>query len=346
MATRPTYEALLQLLTGETRSAFIASIQAIVDDAILQEVVKAINENNAQKAFELLGFNPAVLRPFIAAVERAYDMSGEWVAGGYPQRLQTSNGMAVFRFDSRNTRSEQWLKAKSSTLISRLTNEARDNVKTVLQTGMERGSNPRNTALDIVGRVNRQTGKREGGIVGLTPHQLNWSISLRRDLEQLSENYFTKELRDKRFDSTVRKAIDSGKPLTAEVIGKLVGRYNSNALKYRGDSIARTESLHALNAAEYESTKQIVDIGAARPKDIEREWDSAGDTRVRPDHKKMDGQKVGLDEPFTTPAGVPMMHPGDTSLGAGANDVISCRCRVKTVVNWIAAGAAKYRGEL
>jgi hypothetical protein len=49
----------------------------------------------------------------------------------------------------------------------------------------------------------------------------------------------------------------------------------------------------------------------------------------------MEGQAVGLDEPFISPTGAKMMHPGDTSLGAGGDEVIMCRCRARLKVDWL-----------
>lgn len=334
MAKRPTLEALLKLLTAEMQSAFLLAIQNTVDQVVLNEVIDAIVAGDAEKAFELLGFNPGALRPITNAIERVYERSGEWTAEGYPRQP----GYPYFRFDVKNPTAEKWVRDKSSQLITNLTDEARTNVKTTLEDGVQRGRNPRNTALDIVGRVNRQTGKREGGTIGLTVNQESWVRSFRTNLDQLSEDYFTKELRDKRFDPAVRKAVQTGKPLSADVVDKLVNRYRANALKYRGEMIARTESIHAFNAAELESARQVVATGAVREKDVKREWDSAGDRKVRPAHKAMDGQQVGLDEPFRSPDGAFLMYPGDTTLGAPARDVINCRCRVKTVIDWIAGG--------
>lgn len=330
MARSLTIDALLKLLTAEMQSAFLMAVQGVVDSVVLQQVIDAIVAGDADKAFELLGFNPAALRPITAAIERMYEQSGNWTAEGYPRQP----GYPVFRFDVRSPNAEKWIKDKSSELISRLTDEARINVKSTLETGIIRGQNPRNTALDIVGRIDRQTGKREGGVIGLTVGQESWARSFRMNLEQLSEDYFTKQLRDKRFDGTVRKAIDSGKPLPTDVIDKLVARYRASALKYRGETVARTESIHAFSVAELESARQIVATGAVRQKDVKREWDSAGDRRVRPAHKDMDGQQVGLDEPFRSPDGALLMYPGDTTLGAPARDVVNCRCRVKTVIDW------------
>lgn len=334
MARKPTtLEALLKLLTAEMQSAFLAAIQGVVDQVVLQQIIDAVAAGDADRAFELLGFNPAALRPLTAAIERIYERSGNWTAEGYPRQP----GYPVFRFNVRAPDAEKWVKDKSSELVTRLTDDVRTNIRSTLEDGVQRGVNPRNTALDIVGRINRQTGKREGGLVGLSVPQETWVRSFRTNLEQLNEGYFEKALRDKRFDGTVRKAIDSGKPLPRDVIDKLVSRYRDNALKYRGEMIARTESIHAFNVAELESAKQVLATGAVRQKDIMREWDSAGDRRVRPAHKLMDGQRVGLDEPFRAPDGSLLMYPGDTTLGAPGKETINCRCRVKTTIDWIGA---------
>lgn len=328
-----TFDALLKLLTGNIRTSFLFAIQDIVDRVVLQQLTDAIIAGDAEKAFELIGFNTAAMRPITAAIESVYERSGNWTADTYPHQP----GFPFFRFNVKSENAEKWVKEKSSELITRLTEEARANVRTSIESGIQQGRNPKNTALDIIGRINPQTKKREGGVIGLTVNQEFWVRSFRNNLEQLSADYFTKELRDKRFDSIVKKAIDSRTPLSPEVIDKLLTRYRSNALKHRGEMIARTESIGAFNVAELESARQVVLTGAVRQKDVSREWDSAGDSRVRPEHKVMDGQKVGLDEPFVTPEGYRLMHPGDTSLGAPARTVIACRCRVKTKIDWIGA---------
>ena len=52
------------------------------------------------------------------------------------------------------------------------------------------------------------TGRRTGGIQGL-PNSKASGLNARDELSGLNANYFTRELRDKRFDKTVRAAIDN-----------------------------------------------------------------------------------------------------------------------------------------
>jgi hypothetical protein len=339
MAQRLTLEQLLALLSSDLQAAFLASIQSIMDTALVGELVAAIEEGNAQRAYEILGFNAAALRPLTAAIQRVFERSGDWTTEQYPRQP----GYPIFRFDVRNPRAEEWIRAKSSELVTRISEDARNNVRETLQDGITRGVNPRQTALNIIGRVDQGTGQRVGGVIGLTQQQEGWVRSLRTYLAQGSDRYFDLTLRDKRFDSTVRAAFDSGKPLSADMIEKLVTRYTSSALRHRGEMIGRTESLLAFNTAEYESTRQVIDTGAVTESDVEREWDSAGDRRVRPTHVQMDGQKRGIGEPFVSPSGARMMHPGDRSLGAPSSEIILCRCQARTSIDWIGAALRRMR---
>lgn len=344
MARRPTLrqqiDALLTLFGDNIRDSFLAAFQDITDRVILSDLTREIQRGDAEAAFRVLGFSDAAMRPITAQIEAAFEQGGNFTASTYPKRLRTANGRGVFRFDVRNSRAEAWLRDHSSQLVTRLSEDTRNNVRNVLEDGMQRGSNPRVVALDIAGRIDNATGHRVGGIVGLSQQQEGWVRNTRRDLEDLDPNYFSRELRDKRFDRIVQRAIDKGEPLDRETITKLVDRYKDKALKYRAEMIARTEALQSLNRAEYESAKQAVDIGAVRLQDVSKHWDSAGDTRVRYTHSAMDHkyekQGVGLDEPFVSPSGARMLHPGDTSLGAPADEIIACRCRQRIAIDWFA----------
>ena len=57
-------------------------------------------------------------------------------------------------------------------------------------------------------------------------------------------------------------------------------------------------------------------------------WDATGDARTRPAHMAMEGQERSIEEPFNSPTGARLKHPGDSSLGAGPADTVMCRCYV------------------
>jgi uncharacterized protein with gpF-like domain len=326
--------ALIASMTAEVRDAFLAAISAVSDGVIANELAEAIEAGRFDRVFALLNIAAPVFRPVTRALETAFERFADWKSETFPKRVKTPSGSMMFRFDMSNERAERWLKNQSSGLITRIEDETRSNIRNIMTAGMQAGRNPRNVALDIVGRYDSLTGKRVGGIIGLTKNQETWVRSARTKLEQLDDSYFDMKLRDARFDATVQKAIASGKPLPAEIVDKLITRYKDNALKARAENIARSEIALSVNQSEHEATKQAVDSGAIRAQAVTREWDSAGDGRVRPAHKLMDGQRVGLDEAFVAPDGQKLMFPGDASLGASADLTNSCRCRVKTIIDW------------
>lgn len=329
-------EALVTRLVPRLRDVFLAAMQSVGNDAILRDVIRAIELGDLQAAYRAIGFNDAAMRPITKMIEDAFEQGGVTVGETFPKYLNTPSGRTVFRFDVRNSRAEAWLRENSSRLVVEIGEDVRQVVRNTVEQGIQAGNNPRNVALDLIGRIDPATGKRMGGSVGLTSQQAGWVARANMQLANLDPAYLTRNLRDKRFDGVFTRAIADGKPLPADVREKMVTRYRNRVLKYRGDTIARTEMLRALNQSEFEALKQAVDMGALQNNQVRRVWDNSGDFRVRPSHRLMEGQKVGLDEPFIFPGGGAAMYPGDASLGAPPEEVIQCRCKARTEVDWLA----------
>lgn len=323
-------EALAKFAPALQR-AFIEAMQRITDDAILAQLVEAIKAGDAEAAWRAIGYQQSVMNGFIATLTTTFEHGGVMMMASLPKYTADATGIkTALRFNIRDQRAEAWLAEHSSSLIQQIEDDIRVNVRSTLADGLAAGRNPNSTALDIIGRYNAQTGHREGGIVGLSQQQEGWARSARVKLETLDKSYFDLMLRDKRFDSTVQAAIDSGEPLPAETVERLVTRYRDRALKYRGEAIGRSETLAALNRSEYESVRQAMEQSDLPLAATTKEWDTAGDSDVRHSHAEMDGQIVGIDEPFVSPVtGARLMHPGDGSLGAPARELVFCRCRVK-----------------
>ncbi len=90
-----------------------------------------------------------------------------------------------------------------------------------------------------------------------------------------------------------------------------------DAQGYRSTLIARTETTRAAGWGNVTAFKE----GGAEAK----EWVATRDNRTRDDHDEMDGQVVGIDEPFETPGGEDGDHPGDFDDPA---EDCNCRCTV------------------
>lgn len=207
--------------------------------------------------------------------------------------------------------------------------------------GLARGINPRTTALQIVGRIGAN-GRRSGGIVGLTTQQASYVANAREELSSLNQislsRYLSRERRDRRFDATIRRAMDEGRQLDDATIDRIVGRYADSLLQLRGETIARTESLAALNSARESAFQQAIDEGLLRAGDLVKRWSATLDPRTRDAHAMMNGTAKALDEPFVSlETGSRMMYPGDVSMGAGGVDTINCRCILRYDVDMVSA---------
>lgn len=331
----------LELLSiPEIQDLFLEAMQNVVDRAMLDEMVKAIEANDLERLYKVSGFTPAVLTPMLDKLEGVYKQTAAIMVSTWPSRINTETGPQVPIFNFRNVAVEEDLKAFSSGLVTEIDNEVKSVLRTQLSEGMMRGDNPRQTALSIVGRINLQTRKREGGIIGLSSNLANWSNSARNYLEKLDEKYLNLGLRDKRFDGIVKKAILAKKPLNRDQIDKLITSYNNRALKYRADMIARTETLSSMSKAEHISMVSAVNEGLFKPDQVRKYWDSSRDGRTRLSHLYLSNKynkknMIPYDEPFQTSEGFYMMHPGDLSLGAPGKEIINCRCRAIYKVDFL-----------
>jgi len=216
--------------------------------------------------------------------------------------------------------------------VTDISNDTMLRIQAVVGRGLSGGVNPLDIARDI--KVS----------IGLTKRQNGWVENYRSYLENLDPSALRLTLRDRRFDSTVRRAIANGEPLSKDYIDRLVERYSEKALKYRSETIARTEALKAVHAGQKKLFDKYVQSGLLDRNQVRRFWHTSGDLKVREAHflvPQMNPEGVSLDEPFKTPLG-PLMYPGDPD-GSPSN-IINCRCVVfnriisKEIADEIASG--------
>lgn len=330
---------LIEYYEPRISAAFMASIDDIKDSAVLSEIVRALETGNIEDAVRAIGMDRAALAPVEDEIARAFERGGREVAQTLSLLRAPDGARVTFRFDVRNLRAENWLRQHSSDMVTRTIETQREAIRMALQDGMRAGINPRTTALDIIGRIDPRSGRRVGGIVGLSGPQERFVANARGELldstPESLRRYLTRERRDRRFDNHVARALSTGESIDRATVQRMVGRYSDRLLQLRGETIGRTESLKSLNKAQDESFRQVVDTGAVDPQAVRRRWSSGGDDRVRDSHAAMDSEEfeVGLDEPFRTPRGASLMHPGDTSLGAPPEEIINCRCAVQMKID-------------
>jgi hypothetical protein len=348
MAKRETLAQIADRLEPGVRRAFLASIDRIKSDVQMQLLVDAIAANDTPRVIRLLNLDGAYFGPLDRGLTAAYQEAGDTVMASLMAEANAAGAQVRAVFDARNPRAEEWLRSQSSRLIREITDDQRESVRQILTANIERGTAPRTTALDLVGRVDRTTGKRVGGIIGLHSRDV---ANKQRALDELRadprtdagkarlRNYLSRKTRDKRFDSVVRRAIRDGKPIPAEKARKMIVGMEKKMLRNRGETIARTELLGSTNAAQEQGLNQLVESGKLAAQNVVAKWDASEDSATRDSHRFMDGQVRQHGTPFISGNGYELLYPGDRSHGAPAEEIINCRCVKRPDVDWIAQAA-------
>lgn len=308
-------QAVLDRQEPAIRKAFLDAIEAHKGGLNLAAIADALERGDTRAAIAAAQISPARLFALDAAITATFIQGGNMVVDAAPRYA------VQFGFDGRATRAERWGRENAGGLVQDISREQLESVQELVSERIGQGANSQKLAREI------------RSVVGLRPDQVRTVNNVRADLENLSGDYFTRTLRDRRFDSMVRKAIRDGKPLAVSDIDRITARYAERALAHRATVIARTESINALRAGRDEGVRQAIEQGGISS--ARKEWDASGDSRVRADHRTLDGQSVGMNEAFVAPDGSRLMFPGDTSLGASAAQTIQCRCTTDYRVDWI-----------
>jgi hypothetical protein len=306
------------------RDAFLAAIFDIRASIILRAFIAQVEAGDIAGAVKALNIDAPAFNPMLDEIARAYVGGGNNTINELPP-VRTPGGFPInLRFDARNPTAEAWLRDHSASLVREITEDQMNSIRQALAIGQAKGASGRQMASDIIGRINRATGQRSGGLIGLTSTQADWVRAYRAELEALDPNALKRSLRYPRFDASLRKAIDADKPLPVDKIDKMVMAYENRALQYRGEAIGRSESLTAMNNASGEAMRQTIAAGHVSAALVDQKWHTIMDGRERETHATMNGQIQPWGSSFESGAGVRLRYPGDEA--APASERVGCRC--------------------
>jgi len=314
MTTRDTRKAFLKLLDDTwpgVRSEFVAAMRQARAGVDMKALEAAIARGDVDAAFRALRFDAADLFKTDTAITAAMIAGGTYQMGAFQHATRRAPiaSRVVQSFGGRNERAERIARDLGSRLVTEVVDDTRVMIAQTIRAGLEAGAGPLRTALDIGGRV--VNGKRQGGLVGLDSRRAGWV-----------QNYRAKLLAE-------------GRPQSQ--IDRMAQQYSNKLLRQRGETIARTETLKALNAGRQEALDQLIENpnNDVQSQDVVRAWDATSDSRTRETHAAADGQVVPQGEAFTV-GGYSMMYPGDSSMGAPGEETINCRCYVDIRIEFFA----------
>lgn len=329
------FDQLIDLWDERLRKAFTDAIYQVRNAAEVELIATMLERGDVDGALRAVGLDPLYFRGLEREIEGAFEAGGGDTAKRIPAVRGPDGARVIFQFAIRNPAAEAWLRNHSATLIREIIDEQRGMIRSALSRAMALGVNPRTAALDLVGRIDRATNKRQGGLIGLTSSQEEW---VRRYAEDLASDNpldaLSRTLRDKRFDAMVRKYAALGEPIPADKIKTMVATYRNRALRYRAEAIARTEAMRALHQSQDEAIKQAIERGILKADAVGFVWRTARDARVRDSHKSMEGETVAYGQRFTSGSGAKLRYPGDPN--APASETVNCRCWREPSIDYLA----------
>lgn len=290
------------------RQAFLDSVRRLAGQVDIEQLRQLIEQGRIREAIDQIE-QAAIAQgygPFLDAVT-----AGTIGAARATARLETQHSGLAVRFAQTNPQAVEFLRNYEMDLIRELTDDVRASVRSVIDAGVQAGRNPLDIARDIRGQI------------GLTGRQSQAVQNYRRLLEQGDGDALARQLRDRRFDPSVRSHVAGTRALSDDQINNLVGRYQARYLKYRSETIARTEAKRALGSGNQLLWNQAVTDGQIGEGQVTKKWATVGDHKVRQAHVELNGQVRGLNERFTCSQGT-IMYPGDPAADAGLT--VNCRC--------------------
>ena len=320
-------------MTTETRidNAFRASIRSVTDEVQIGLLRDALARGDVEAALEAIDLEPAAFEPLRNILVQTYADAG----------AQATEGLRGVRWNSASPRAEDYARNRIGTEITRITDDSLVAIRNHIADGYAFGRTPNRMALDLVGRIG-PSGRREGGVVGLSSQQERWVSGgtdpatgryipgMRGKLQDIPDwpSIKTMTRRDRRFDAVIRRAYEQGKPLTQSQIDNVLTAYSNRLLLSRGRTIAVTERGAAINQGRVDAYKNAADKYGLPYSAIVKTWVHTGRAVFdRPTHQQANGQTVqGADTPFII-GGIAMQHPHDPFAPPG--EKINCRCEIK-----------------
>lgn len=213
------------------------------------------------------------------------------------------------------------LQAVQARLVREVDASTRSALTKWVRDSMQEGAAPARAITEIVGSVDLSTGARMDGVLGLTERQM---AAVRNYRRMLQEGQFgeamTRQLRDKRFDPTLKR----GESLSSEQVDRMVARYEARMLAYRAQTIARTESARAQAHGQRQAWNTAIEQGEISADEVVKRWVTAGDLRVRDHHVPMNNQIIPYSKLFIVHGG--SLKKPRTDHVFGPPHEPNCRC--------------------
>ena len=286
--------AAAQRMEAGLRAAFLDAVDQIKGTISLDKLAEAVRAGDENGALAVLaldkGFADALrgvgleagVRSFRDAVQATYAAGAKAAIAALPSKVSTE-----LSFNMMSKEAQAFLETYDFALIQQITDSSREAIRQTILRAFKEGGNPIEQARSI------------RDVIGLTARQEQAVANFHDALEQGNlRQAMDRALRDGRYDRTLLGNIKNGTPLDQAQVDKMTARYKERYLKYRSETIARTESIRASSAGRREAWSQSEKQGLFKGRDVTRVWIVSGDSATCSECDALDGETAGLDEEF------------------------------------------------
>lgn len=305
----------LRKLSRPLRARELAAHQVIRQSLTDAELLEALRTGSVERLIADI-MSDARLDPQLVSLRNLVDQTVIQAAEAATRDLPRAIAPAI-EFHRLSDRLIDAARALDTRVIQGIKEELRGSVRQRVEAGLLAGENPRATARGI----------RE--VVGLAPNQEAAVRNFERMLREGDAELFTRKLRDRRFDGTIRKAFSAG-GLSEDQIVKMSDAYRRRYLAHNAETHARSAAIDAMRQANFTAMEEAIENGFVDEATVIKSRVTAGDDRVRDEHREI------AEATRENPIGMRDEYPNGEVISGELS--WNCRCR-----DWLRVDIAAIR---
>ncbi len=128
--------------------------------------------------------------------------------------------------------------------------------------------------------------------------------------------------------------LDDEIALTNEAVASRTTQIFNRSINSRASTIATTETQNAAEGSRLVEVETVIGNPDIEVEIVNKTWETIIDGVERESHFDADGQTVGSRDSFSVGFSS-LLYPGDTSQGAGPEEIINCRCSTSYIAGGI-----------
>lgn len=292
-------------LQPQMRRALTKALAHVRDTADLDAIATALDEKDFYAAArEMMAGQPAAEASLRAAFSDALAIAGRQYITAANDAL---GNRLQFQFAVGTPESVAALDRLSLQFFPDIFKDSETVLRAVFADGLRLGDNPVTVARDA------------RAFVGFTQYDYNLVSQFQNKLLGDPAAALDNQLRDARFDATLKRAARGDLALTTEQVDTMTQRYSDRLLAWRSETWSRTATLNSVREGQLVSWQDAGRAAGVDPAtDMTKTWVTTLDGRERPSHHDMDGVTVGLNETWDVEDDGDVQTPGENAY--------NCRC--------------------